>query len=120
MKVAAWTASTFLSERPTEAEIHENVNPTAITSRSIQIAFTNPFENLKPTRYPITSTIATRIRFFARSNVVRPTSTAERAIGSDRNLSMIPSFMSSARPIAVVVAPKIAFWMKIPGIRKST
>jgi hypothetical protein len=60
------------------------------------------------------------MKFFARSDVVRPTRTAERAIGSDRNRSTRPLFMSSANPTAVVVAPKIAFWMKIPGIRNIT
>jgi ABC-2 type transport system permease protein len=29
---------------------------------------------------------------------------------------MTPRFMSSAKPIAVVVAPKMAFWTKMPGI----
>ncbi len=80
----------------------------------------NPFWNRNPTRYPITITIASRRRFFARSKVVRPTRTADRAIGSERNRSMMPFFMSSARPIAVVVEPKIAFWMKMPGIRNCT
>src|SRR5213078_3424495 len=34
--------------------------------------------------------------------------------------SMRPFFMSSARPIAVVVEPKIAFCTKMPGIRNIT
>ena len=55
-----------------------------------------------------------------RSEVVRPASTAERDIGSDRKRSMMPVFMSSASPIAVWVDPKSAFWMKIPGIRNCT
>ena len=59
-------------------------------------------------------------KFLTRSAVVRPISTAERDIGSDRKRSMMPFFMSSARPIAVVVEPKMAFWTKIPGIRNMT
>ena len=33
---AAWTASTCFRDRPMQAEIHENVKPTAITSTIIQ------------------------------------------------------------------------------------
>ena len=51
---------------------------------------------------------------------MRPASTADRAMGRDRNRSMMPVFMSSARPIAVLVEPNSAFWMKMPGIRNCT
>jgi hypothetical protein len=37
---------------------------------------------------------------------VRPVRTAERAIGSDRNRSMIPLLTSSVMPIAVVAQAK--------------
>ena len=40
-----------------------------------------------------------------RSDVVRPARTADRAMGRDRNRSTMPSFMSSARPMAVLVEP---------------
>ena len=53
------------------------------------------------------------------SDVVRPTSTADGAMGSDRNLSMMPFCMSSARPLPVTVAPKITVWAKMPGTRNS-
>ena len=103
-----------------QAEIHENVKPTAITSTIIHNALIRPFSNRKPTMYPITRTMATRIRFLTRSNVVRPISTADLAIGRERNRSIRPFFMSSASPIAVVVEPKIAFCTKMPGIRNCT
>jgi hypothetical protein len=54
-----------------------------------------------------------------RSLVVRPTSTADRAIGSDRNRSMIPRWMSWARPLPVIVAPNSTVWVKMPAIRNS-
>ena len=38
VKDAAWTASTFLRDRPMHAEIHENVNPTASTRTTTPIA----------------------------------------------------------------------------------
>ena len=50
---------------------------------------------------------------------VRPTSTAERDIGSDRNRSMMPLVMSSASPTPVNVEPKITVWAKMPAIRYS-
>ena len=53
------------------------------------------------------------------SLVVRPTSTAERAIGNDRNRSMMPLVMSSASPTPVNVDPKITVWTKTPAIRYS-
>ena len=65
-------------------------------------------------------TMASRIEFFARSKVVRPAKTAERAMGRERNRSTIPFFMSSASPMAVVVEPKMAFCTKMPGIRNIT
>ena len=46
---------------------------------------------------------------------VRPTSTADRDIGSDRNRSMMPFCMSSARPAPVIVAPKMTVCAKMPG-----
>ncbi len=58
--------------------------------------------------------------FFMRSDVVRPARTADRAMGRDRNRSTMPSFMSSARPMAVLVEPNSAFCTKIPGIRNCT
>lgn len=52
--------------------------------------------------------------------MVRPTSTAERAIGSERKRSIRPVCMSVASPIAVFIEPKTAVCTKMPGIRKST
>jgi hypothetical protein len=51
------------------------------------------------------------------SERVRPASTAERAIGSERNRSIIPLERSSARATPVWVEPKITVWTRIPGIR---
>jgi hypothetical protein len=39
---------------------------------------------------------------------VRPTSTAERAIGSERNRSTTPALRSSVSPMPVIRAPKMA------------
>ena len=58
--------------------------------------------------------------FVTTSPSVRPVSTAERAIGSDRKRSIRPFFRSSASPSAVTKPPKTIDWTMIPGIRKST
>ncbi len=53
------------------------------------------------------------------SLVVLPTSTAERAMGNERNRSMIPFWMSVASPEPVMVAPNTTVWAKIPAMRNS-
>ena len=120
VNAAACTASSFFTDSAIAAITQENVKLTAITSTIIATALTNPFSNEKPTRYPIPITTRRRMKFLTRSEVARPASIADRAIGSERNRSTSPDFRSSAIPIAVVVAPKIAFWMMIPGIRNMT
>ncbi len=52
-----------------------------------------------------------------RSAIVRPASTAERAIGSERNRSISPLRRSSASPTAVFTAPNATVCTKMPGIR---
>ena len=53
------------------------------------------------------------------SALVRPTSTADLAIGSDRNRSISPFCRSSARLAPVMVLPKTTVWVKMPAIRNS-
>jgi hypothetical protein len=50
---------------------------------------------------------------------VRPTNTAERAIGIERKRSTTPRSRSSASPIAVIVERNAVAWIRIPGIRNS-
>ena len=73
----------------------------------------------QPTSSPVTDMIAMTRTLLSTSLVVRPTSTAERDIGSDRNRSMMPFWMSSAMPAPVIVTPKITVCAKMPGIRNS-
>jgi hypothetical protein len=51
------------------------------------------------------------------SESVRPTSTADWYIGSDRNRSMMPLVRSSARPTLVNVELNNTVWAKMPGSR---
>jgi len=55
--------------------------------------------------------------FLTRSAVVRPSRTAERAIGIERKRSMTPRRRSSERPTAVFEARNVTDWTKIPGSR---
>ena len=52
-----------------------------------------------------------------RSEMVRPVRTADFAIGNERNRSTSPRCRSVARPIPVVVAPKMTVCAKMPAIR---
>ena len=47
---------------------------------------------------------------------VRPSTTAEREIGNDRNLSINPLLMSSDNPIAVAATVNATVCTNIPGI----
>ena len=53
------------------------------------------------------------------SEKLRPVSTADRAIGSDRKRSMMPLAMSSVMPMAVVAEANAMVCTKMPGIRYS-
>jgi hypothetical protein len=63
--------------------------------------------------------IASDTVLVATSASVRPLSTAERAIGSERKRSINPFLRSSDSPSAVTKPPKDIVWTMIPGIRKS-
>jgi hypothetical protein len=75
---------------------------------------------LKPTSSPTVNITTSWKTLVTTSPSVRPVSSAERAIGSDRNRSIRPFFRSSARPSAVTNPPNAIDWTMIPGIRKST
>ena len=70
-----------------------------------------------PTAKPTSEmmTITTTLRH--RSAVVRPASTADRAMGSDRNRSMSPFCRSSASPMLVLTEPNITVCTKMPAMR---
>jgi hypothetical protein len=59
-------------------------------------------------------------QFVTMSATVRPASTAERAIGSERKRSVRPFCRSSVIPMPVTVPPKAIDCTRIPGSRKST
>ena len=63
--------------------------------------------------------IASDAALYSTSLIVRPTSSALRDIGSDRNRFMIPFWISSARPAPVKIEPNTTVWAKMPAIRNS-
>ena len=71
----------------------------------------------KPTAKPTTAISATTKTLRTRSARVRPASTAERAMGSERNRSSSPLLRSVARPMAAPMAPNTVVCTKMPGIR---
>jgi hypothetical protein len=66
---------------------------------------------------PIASITSSVTRLVTRSAAVRPTRTAERAIGSERKRSTTPAAISSVSPRPVVNEPNVAVITMIPGRR---
>ena len=73
----------------------------------------------QPTSRPVRLITTSTMTLLTTSESVRPASTADGDIGSDRNRSMMPFLTSSARPAPVIVAPNTTVWAKIPAIRNS-
>ena len=117
MKPADWTASTVFMLSAMTTPIHENANDVSSSSmKATSCAPTDP-SGRKPTSTPTMYMTPTTAALRTRSDTVRPTSTADRAMGSERNLSMMPLRRSSARPMPLATAPKATVCAKIPGIR---
>jgi hypothetical protein len=82
----------------TKAKIQLSAKPKAATTATHPTAAAAPPRKRNPTRYP-TAIISPMTRMLrTRSATVRPASTAERAIGMDRNRSTTPRVRSSFRP----------------------
>ena len=118
-KLADWAVSTSRSTRPMVAEIHDMAKPNPRATPSATRAGSTPMWMRKPMSVPTRTMRTTTARLRTVSEMVRPASTAERAMGRERKRSMIPLVMSSARPTPVWVEPNTTVWTTIPGIRKS-
>src|SRR4051794_9637969 len=101
----ACAVSASFTMRPTMANTHDSeyenarMIPTAPSRPHTLVPIVHP--TMKPTMHMRMTTKKLRTR----SARVRPTSTAERAIGSERKRSMRPLLRSSARPTPVVSEP---------------
>jgi hypothetical protein len=103
---ADWAASTLRTDSATVANTHDTAKPNSSMTAMAARKRPGPVCTRKPTAKPTRHMNPTTTTLRAMSATVRPTSTAERAIGSDRNRSTRPRRMSSARPIVVFMAPK--------------
>jgi hypothetical protein len=119
MKLALLTTSGVRTISPTRAITQENAK--ANSSSSTKPASASPTEEWirQPTTSPVTAITTMVITLRPRSATVRPISTADRAMGSDRNRSIRPFWMSSAMLAPVIVLPNTTVWAKIPGSRNS-
>src|SRR5438874_3635674 len=119
MNEALLTTSTLPTFNPTNARIHDMAYANSSNRRKPPIAGRGDVLIRHPTIKPVTDITKIEAELKAMSLVVRPTRTADRAIGSDRKRSMMPLVMSSASPTPVNVEPKITVWTKTPAIRYS-
>lgn len=117
MKPADCTASTVFMLSAITTPIHEKAND--VSSSSPKATSCAPMEpsGRKPTARPTAYITPTTTAFRTRSDTVRPTRTADRAIGSDRKRSMMPRRRSSASPMPLATAPNATVCAKMPGMR---
>ncbi len=73
-----------------------------------------------PTSSPVMAIASTVIAPNPRSAIVRPASTAPRAMGRERNRSMMPPCRSADMATVVVAHENATVWTKMPPIRNST
>src|SRR3954451_10544614 len=120
MKLALLTTSGVRTISPTVAITQLNAYANSSSRRNPRAA-SGPEEWIRqPTTRPVTTMTTIEIALSPTSAAVRPTSTADRLIGSERNRSMSPFWMSSAMLAPVMVDPKITVWARMPGSRHST
>src|SRR5512144_1750659 len=117
MTPAVFAASALRTDNPISAPTQENASANSSSSANPAAAATRPPEKRNPTSAPTTTITSTMHALPTVSATVRPASTADRAIGSDRNRSMMPFCRSSASPTAVTPDANATVWTKIPGIR---
>src|ERR671927_1998570 len=116
VKPAAWADSGLATVNPMLAEISDRASPNTTTKARADTAGTSPAWKRNPKRKPTAVIKRTTNELRTVSLKVRPRSTAERAIGSDRNRSTIPDDRSWARPTPVWTSPNTMAWTKMPGI----
>ena len=114
-----WTcaASPLLTDKPMRAKIQHSEKPNSTISAIPPMTPSTLAEVRKSTMKPISSisTTVTTLRVVSAST--RPPSTAVRLIGNDFSRSSNPLFLSSARPMAVLMEPNAMVCTKMPGIR---
>ena len=115
MKAADCAASEFLTASPMQAMTHDRANANVSATSNPPANGTSEVCGRKPSREASTIISAITNTLRTRSATVRPASTAERAIGSERKRSITPLLKSSISPIDVWVAPNAAICSNRPG-----
>ena len=116
----AFAASGDDAVSPMKAKTHENAYPIRSRSRIPATISGTLVAKRKPTARPTPIITTSCTTFVTTSASVRPVTTAERLIGSERKRSTRPFFRSSESPRAVTNPPNTIDWTMIPGMRKST
>src|SRR4029079_4590156 len=106
VKPKAFAASGEDDESPMKAKTQENAQPISRSSRIPATTSPTLLEKLNPMISPTVNITTNWKMLVTTSPSVRPSSSAERVIGSERNLSISPFFTSSESPSAVTKPPK--------------
>ena len=105
MNPATWTDSALRRDTPRNAISQHMATPSASTRSKAPAAPATPPWNRNPSPTATPTMISDDHAVRTMSAVTRPATTAERAIGSDRNRSMRPLWKSAFNPTAVCVVP---------------
>src|SRR5699024_4647590 len=116
---ALWATSTLRANSPMNAPTQDNAQANSNITRYPSAASPNPVLICQPTSRPHTDITIRARTLITRSEVVRPSTTASRDIGNDRNRSMMPFCRSLAKPTTVNAELNATVCAKIPAIRYS-
>ena len=119
IRPALCATSTLGADSPISAPIHDIAKPNSNSNRYASTASRKLPRIRQPTSSPHSDMISSAIDDTTRSDVVRPSSTARRDIGSDRNRSMMPFCRSLHSPITVNAELNEMVCTKMPAIRNS-
>ena len=113
------TASTDLINDPIRMPNQIIPNPNTRISTNASTASATPPLMRHPMHSPVSAITTTPIDECIRLAMLRPINTADRRMGSDRNLSMIPFSTSAVMPVDTTnaVNTMVCAWM--PGSRNS-
>ena len=113
------TASTVRISDPIQMPSHTSAKPNTSSRPNASTASTRPPRMRQPMSTPVTAITAMPMLEWMRLEMLRPTSTDAREIGSDFSRSTMPFCRSLVRPIATTADEKIIVCTMIPGSRNS-
>ena len=119
-KTSEFATRASRTESPMRTPIHDIAKPKRRRKRNPPMIERIEELGRHPTRNPARPITTRTTTLRAESPRARPTTTAEREIGSDLNRSISPFSISCARPTAVPASVNATVWTKIPGIKSWT